>query len=143
MSLAVGDIVEGTVTGITNFGAFVELPTGQTGLVHISEVADSYVNDINEHIKRTDKVKVKVLSLDPTGKRIGLSIRQAVEGASPTRSFSGPRGGGGGGGGRGRRPLPGSFEDKLKRFMKDSEERLGDLRRNTEGKRGGRGGRGF
>jgi S1 RNA binding domain protein len=139
MSLAVGDIVEGTVTGITNFGAFVELPTGQTGLVHISEVADTYVNDINDHIKKTDKVKVKVLSLDPTGKRIGLSIRQAVEGASPTRSFSGPRPGPG----RGRRPAPGSFEDKLKRFMKDSEERLGDLRRNTEGKRGGRGSRGF
>lgn len=149
MSLAVGDIVEGTVTGITNFGAFVELPSGQTGLVHISEVADSYVNDINEHIKKTDKVKVKVLSLDPTGRRIGLSIRQAVEGASPTRQFA-PRAGGsgggsgGGGGSRGGRrgAMPGSFEDKLKRFMKDSEERLGDLRRNTEGKRGGRGGRG-
>lgn len=85
MSLAVGSIVEGTVTGITNFGAFVELPTGQTGLVHISEVADTYVTDINEHIKKSDKVKVKILSIDPTGKRIGLSIRQAVEGASPVR----------------------------------------------------------
>jgi S1 RNA binding domain protein len=134
MSLAVGSIVEGTVTGITNFGAFVELPTGQTGLVHISEVADTYVTDINEHLKKQDKVKVKILSIDPLGKRIGLSIRQAVEGASPTRPRP-PR--------TGRRPMPGSFEDKLKRFMKDSEERLGDLRRNTEGKRGGRGSRGF
>ena len=134
MSLVVGSVVEGVVTGITNFGAFVELPTGQTGLVHISEVADAYVKDINEFLKKTDKVKVKVLSVDPGGKKIGLSIRQAQEGAGPRRrSF--------GGGGRGGRPGPGSFEDKLKRFMKDSEERLGDLKRNTEGKRGGRGAR--
>ncbi len=139
MSLAVGAVVEGTVTGITNFGAFVELPTGQTGLVHISEVADVYVNDINEFLKKTDKVKVKVLSVDPSGKKIGLSIRQAQEGASAARPLPprGPRPGGP------RRPAPGSFEDKLKRFMKDSEDRLGDLRRNTEGKRGGRGSRGF
>jgi S1 RNA binding domain protein len=136
MSLSVGDIVEGVVTGVTHFGAFVELPNGQTGLVHISEVADTYVTDINEHVKKADKVRVKVLSVDPSGKRIGLSIRQAVEGASPTRQL-GPRGG------RGRRPAPGSFEEKLRRFMKDSEERLGDLRRNTEGKRGGRWSRGF
>jgi S1 RNA binding domain protein len=140
MSLAVGSVVEGTVTGITNFGAFVELPSGQTGLVHISEVADVYVNDINDFIKKQDKVKVKILSVDPNGKKIGLSIRQAQEGASAARPLPprGPRPGGGG-----RRPMPGSFEDKLKRFMKDSEDRLGDLRRNTEGKRGGRGSRGF
>src|SRR5579875_2251701 len=128
MSLVVGSVVEGVVTGITNFGAFVELPSGQTGLVHISEVADAYVKDINEFLKKTDKVKVKILSVDPGGKKIGLSIRQAQEGASARR-----------GAGRGRgRPMPGSFEDKLKRFMKESEERLGDLKRNTEGKRGGR-----
>jgi S1 RNA binding domain protein len=139
MSLSVGSIVEGTVTGITNFGAFVELPTGQTGLVHISEVADVYVNDINDHLKKDEKVKVKILNIDPNGKKIGLSIRQAQEGASPTRALPprGPRPSGRG------RPAPGTFEDKLKRFMKDSEDRLGDLRRNTEGKRGGRGSRGF
>ncbi len=132
MSLVVGSVVEGVVTGITNFGAFVELPSGQTGLVHISEVADAYVKDINEFLKKTDKVKVKILSVDPGGKKIGLSIRQAVEGSGPRRSMAG----------RGRRPV-GGFEDKLKRFMKESEERLGDLKRNTEGKRGGRGGRAF
>lgn len=134
MSLVVGSVVEGVVTGITNFGAFVELPTGQTGLVHISEVADAYVKDINEFLKKTDRVKVKILSVDPGGKKIGLSIRQAVAGAGPRRTASR---------GRGRGRLPGSFEDKLKRFMKESEERLGDLKRNTEGKRGGRGSRGF
>jgi len=137
MPLAVGSVVEGTVTGITSFGAFVELPDGQTGLVHISEVADTYVTDINEHLKKSDRVKVKILSIDPSGRRIGLSIRQAQEGASATRPRpTGPRPGG-------SRPRsgPSTFEDKLKRFMKDSEERLGDLRRNTEGKRGGRGSR--
>lgn len=139
MPLAVGSVVEGTVTGITNFGAFVELPGGQTGLVHISEIADTYVTDINEHLKKADKVKVKVLTIDPAGRRIGLSIRQAQEGASATRPkpASGPRPGAP----RPRGGGPNNFEDKLKRFMKDSEERLGDLRRNTEGKRGGRGSR--
>lgn len=141
MPPAVGSVVEGTVTGITNFGAFVELPTGETGLVHISEVADVYVTDIHEFVKRADKVKVKILSVDPGGKKIALSIRQAQEGASPARRMpAGPRPGGGA---RGGRPMPGSFEDKLKRFMKDSEDRLGDLRRNTDSKRGGRGSRSF
>ena len=79
MTLEVGAIIEGVVTGITNFGAFVSLPDGKTGLVHISEIADAYVKDINDYVKKNDTVKVKVLSVDPSGK-IGLSIKQA----SPT-----------------------------------------------------------
>ena len=79
MALEVGAIIEGVVTGITNFGAFVSLPDGKTGLVHISEIADAYVKDINDYVKKNDTVKVKVLSVDPSGK-IGLSIKQA----SPT-----------------------------------------------------------
>jgi S1 RNA binding domain protein len=75
-SLQVGSIVEGVVTGITNFGAFVLLPNGETGLVHISEVADSYVKDINEHLQKKDKIKVKILSVNGDGK-VGLSIRRA------------------------------------------------------------------
>lgn len=126
MQLEVGQIVEGVVTGITHFGAFVELPGGKTGLVHISEVADAYVKDIKDYLKEKDKVKVKILSVDPKGK-IGLSIKQA----NPNR----PSGG--------RRPLSRdsrmSFEDKLSKFMKDSDERLSDLRRNADSKRGGRG----
>ncbi|MGE5486015.1 MAG: S1 RNA-binding domain-containing protein [Ignavibacteriales bacterium] len=124
MTIEVGSIVEGVVTGITHFGAFVTLPNGKTGLVHISEVADTFVRDINDYLKQNDHVKVKILSFDEKGK-IGLSIKQA----SPTyrpRS-SGPR--------RDRA----SFEDKLMRFMKDSDERLSDLRKNTDSKRGGRG----
>ena len=75
MSIEVGLVVEGTVTGITNFGAFIELPGGKVGLVHISEVADVYVRDVKDFLKERDKVKVKVLSIDGNGK-IGLSIKQ-------------------------------------------------------------------
>lgn len=123
MSLVVGAIVEGVVTGITHFGAFILLSNGETGLVHISEVADTYVKDINEHLQKKDKVKVKILSIDGKGK-IGLSIKQANS-SGDRRSHS-------------RVPRL-SFEDKMSKFMKDSDERLQDLRRNTESKRGGRG----
>ncbi len=127
--IVVGDIVEGVITGITKFGAFVELPGGTTGLVHISEIADDYVKDINEFFKKADKVKVRVLTVENNGK-IGLSIRQAVEGATSHKKS-----------GRSK-PAPVnkvSFEDKMNRFLKESDERLLDLKRNTESKRGGRG----
>ncbi len=119
--------MEGVITGITKFGAFVELPGGTTGLVHISEIADEYVKDINDFFKKADKVKVKVLSVEGNGK-IGLSIRQAVEGASSQK--------------RSPRSKPAavnkaSFEDKMNRYLKESDERLLDLKRNTESKRGG------
>jgi S1 RNA binding domain protein len=120
MSLAVGQIVEGKVTGITNFGAFVELSTGQTGLVHISEVAEEYVKDINQFLKQGDLVKVKVLALDKG--KIGLSIRQAHPRQERNRHNNM------------------SFEDKLAKFIKDSDERQSDLRKSTDSKRGGRGG---
>jgi S1 RNA binding domain protein len=128
MTLEVGSIVEGVVTGITHFGAFVELPGGKTGLVHISEVADSFVRDIKEFVKEQDHVKVKILSMDERGK-VGLSIKQAQEGYRPAP----PRGR------RFERRMDQTFEDKLNRFMKDSEERLATIKRSTEAKRGGRG----
>ncbi len=77
MTLNAGSILEGTVVNITNFGAFVEIE-GKTGLVHISEVSDSYVKDIREYLKEQDKVKVKVISIDDKGK-ISLSIKQAMQ----------------------------------------------------------------
>jgi len=123
MPLEVGSIIEGVVTGITHFGAFVTLPTGQTGLVHISEVADTYVRDIKDFLKENDRIKVKILSVDPRGK-IGLSIRQVDPRSGPNRRMS-------------RK----TFEDKLNRFMKDSEERLASYRKSTDSKRGGRGSR--
>jgi S1 RNA binding domain protein len=122
MSLVVGAIVEGVVTGITHFGAFVLLQNGETGLVHISEVADTYVKDINEHLQKKDKVRVKILSIDGKGK-IGLSIKQANSNGRPGHSKASRM----------------SFEEKINKFLKESDERLQDLRRNTESKRGGRG----
>ena len=127
MTIAVGSIVEGVVTGITSFGAFVELPNGQVGLVHISEVADTYVRDVNDYLKQNDVVKVKVIHVDPRGK-IGLSIRQANAGSRP-----------GGGRERSSRAAQASFEEKLARFLKESDEKLASLKRNTDAKRGGRG----
>ncbi|WP_123042704.1 S1 domain-containing RNA-binding protein [Cohnella candidum] len=146
MAIEVGTKMEGKVTGITHFGAFVDLSGGVTGLVHISEVADSYVKDIHEHLKVNDVVTVKVINVDQNGK-IGLSIRQAVDKPPEQQQQSYPRGPRGGGD-RGGRPFKGgggggraSFDDKLSRFLKDSEERISSLKKSTESKRGGRGGR--
>ncbi|AZN38922.1 S1 domain-containing RNA-binding protein [Paenibacillus albus] len=177
MAIEVGAKLEGKVTGITHFGAFVDLSGGVTGLVHISEIADNYVKDVKDHLKLEDVVTVKVINVDKDGK-IGLSIKQAVdrpEGSAPppqrersadrgpggfgggrTGGPSGDRGPGGGGGfnrqggggggrpfnkGGGGKPAFGkpSFEDKMSRFLKDSEERMSSLKKNTESKRGGRG----
>ncbi|EGQ23178.1 MULTISPECIES: S1 domain-containing RNA-binding protein [Sporosarcina] len=138
MSIEVGSKLEGKVTGITNFGAFVELPNGSTGLVHISEVADNYVKDINDHLKVGDMVEVKVMNVGADGK-IGLSIRKAKpESERPQRPQrpQRPR--------QGSKPSferPENFEQKMAKFMKDSEERLSTLKRATESKRGGRGAR--
>ncbi|MFD2444298.1 S1 domain-containing RNA-binding protein [Bacillus sp. CGMCC 1.16607] len=156
MSIEVGSKLQGKVTGITNFGAFVELPEGSTGLVHISEVADNYVKDINEHLKVGDQVEVKVINVEKDGK-IGLSIKKAKDRPQPERSErpdrpdrpDRPSYGGGGGrprqGGRSNDRGQGgqreNFESKMARFLKDSEDRLSSLKRATESKRGGRGAR--
>lgn len=132
MTLKVGSIIEGTVVNITNFGAFVEISGGKTGLVHISEVSDTFVKDIRTFLKEKDKVKVKIISVENDGK-VSLSIKQAQENRSR----------------RSQRPvdidwdkekgkgLQMSFEDRLSKFMKDSEERFQDLKKNQEAKRGG------
>ncbi|GEN57855.1 hypothetical protein GCM10012290_24450 [Halolactibacillus alkaliphilus] len=132
MSIEVGKKLQGKVTGITNFGAFVELPEGKTGLVHISEVADNYVKDINEHLSVGDEVTVKVLNVEADGK-IGLSIKKAKDNPAPARrkpSHSQPKP---------ARERPENFEAKMNRFLKDSEDRLASLKKHTESKRGGRG----
>ncbi len=127
MTVTKGSVLEGIVKGITNFGAFVELPGGITGLVHISEVADSYVKNVSDYLKENDKVKVKVINVDKEGK-IGLSIKQAEPGYESKR---------------GRRPQPRepkvTFEDKLAKFIKDSDERQAEVKRQSDSKRGGRG----
>ena len=63
MQLAIGDVLEGKVTGITKFGAFVELEPGKTGMVHISEVSTDYVEDISQYLKKDQTVKVKVINI--------------------------------------------------------------------------------
>src|SRR5947208_15992168 len=73
-----GTVVEGTVVGITNFGAFVQIEGAGTGLVHISEIANEYVRDVNNHVKMNEKVKVKVLNVDSTNGRMDLSLKQAA-----------------------------------------------------------------
>ena len=76
MAVEVGSVLTGKVTGITNFGAFVELPDGSTGMVHISEVSSSYIKDIHEKLSENDEVTVKVLEIK-NGK-VSLSIKRAL-----------------------------------------------------------------
>ena len=140
--ITVGNIIEGKVVKIMPFGAFVDLGGNQSGMVHISEISQNYVQDIAEHIKEGDTVKVKVVKIDEKG-RISLSIRQAQE--------------------TGRREKPKkaavsaehkpvrpadidwsekssdnlSFEDKLSKFKQDSDEKIRTLKRNSESKRSG------
>ncbi|MFH1617978.1 MAG: S1 RNA-binding domain-containing protein [Candidatus Margulisiibacteriota bacterium] len=124
MPIAAGSEVEGKVTGITNFGAFIELPGREVGLVHISQIADSYVKDINQHLKVGDAVKVKVLSMVKEGK-YDLSIKLVGKNApasAPPLKLAGPA----------------TLEDKIKRFLKTSEERQLDLKKNIEHKQGKR-----
>lgn len=100
MQVEIGEILEGKVTGITKFGAFVELEEGKTGMVHISEVSNSYVEDINQFLKEGDVVKVKVISISEEGK-ISLSIKKTQP--KPERPQGQPREGGKGGFNRERR----------------------------------------
>ena len=125
MSIEVGSKLQGKVTGITKFGAFVELGKGKTGLVHISEVADNYVKDINDHLSVGEEIKVKVINVEKDGK-IGLSIKKAKD--RPERQ-------------RSSRERTENFEMKMSRFLKDSEDRLASLKKHTESRRGGRGAR--
>ncbi|KRN97935.1 S1 domain-containing RNA-binding protein [Companilactobacillus kimchiensis] len=137
MTVEVGTKTEGKVTGITNFGAFVDLGEGQSGMVHISEVADGYVKDIHDVLTVGDTVKVLVLS--EKDHKIALSIKQASDKPKPkfhSSHRSHDR--------NDRKPQqhkPESFDDMMSGYMKESEDRLSTLKKNTEGKRGGRGGR--
>lgn len=140
--LVVGNIVEGKVTGITKFGAFVDLGDGKTGMVHISEVAPTFVKEIRDFVKENDTVKVKVLSISEDGK-ISLSMKKAEpqqaapakteRSARPKRSAP-PRDMGW----RGPKPTaePQSFEDMMSRFKQTSDDKMSDLKKYMDGKRG-------
>ena len=149
MEFGVGSILEGKVTGLTKFGAFVSLPEGKSGLVHISEIAYSYVNDVKDYLKEGQEVKVKVIGIDENG-RINLSIKKAMDPpprpAGQGRPMGGARPAGGGrSGGSSRGPAaprePASFEDKLKQFMQASDSKLSELHyteKRSGNRRGGR-----
>lgn len=135
MDFGVGTVLDGKVTGITKFGAFVALPEGKTGLVHISEISHSYVNDIHEYLTEGQTVKVKIIGIDASN-RINLSIKKAIDPPprpserprqSSYQSFS-PR--------SSAPREPASFEDKIKQFMQDSDSKMSDLKQYID-KRGG------
>ena len=168
MGFEVGSVLEGKVTGITKFGAFVSLPGNRSGLVHISEIAYSYVNDVHEHLTEGQTVTVKVIGIDENN-RINLSIKQTLPPPPRPERRPGPREGGQGGerrpfnpgqGGGERRPYnnggrrpqsqpfqgevnqqkgPQSFEDQLKQFMASSDSKLSELHMTeVRSRRGGR-----
>ena len=131
MDLEVGAICAGKVTGITKFGAFVTIAPGKSGLVHISEIASTYVSDVRDHLTEGQDVTVKIIGVDQSG-RLNLSIKAAT--AQPQEEA--------------RRaqpqmkqqpatPAEPSFEDKLKRFMQDSDNKISGLKQYSD-KRGAR-----
>ncbi len=148
MEFGVGSIVQGKVTGITKFGAFVSLPGGKSGLVHISEIAYAYVSEVSDHLSEGQEVTVKVIGIDEAG-RINLSIKKALP--PPVK----PQGAQGGQRSPGRQPAggftprpaapkePATFEDKLKQFMQQSDSQLSEMRaaERRSSRRGGGGGR--
>ncbi len=146
MEIEVGSILNGKVTGITKFGAFVSLPGGRSGLVHISEIAYSYVSDISEHLAEGDQVKVKVIEIDANN-RINLSIKQALPPPPKKTERRGSTGQANAGTSAGRKQeaysskqsqtkTPTSFEDQLKQFMAASDSKLSEHHMNE--KRGNR-----
>lgn len=149
MDLEAGMVLEGKVTGITKFGAFVDLEDGKTGMVHISEVAPTFVNDINDYLKEGQTVKVKVLSVGEGGK-ISLSIKKAMSASEnggksqnnnrqqnrssqppyrsskPNTSYEWQP----------KRSEPTDFEDMMSKFKQSSEEKISNLKRTNENRRG-------
>lgn len=140
MAISVGEIVDGKVTGITKYAAFVALCEGKSGMVHISEVSHNYVNDIKDHLQEGQDVTVKIISIDEMG-RINLSIKKTAPPPMNNRDSRPARGGGN----VPRRPVsnePLTFEDKLKQFMHESENRMTDLKSAGERRVSRRKGRG-
>ena len=152
MEYEVGAILEGKVTSITKFGAFVALEGGKSGFVHISEIANTYVNDVHDFLQEGQTVKVKLLAIKDG--KLDLSIKKALPAPerpaqhsfqprqqtprpAVSQSAPAPR----------RTPVTAAanppsgdtaFEDKLKQFLSSSERKMADLNRNISGKQGGR-----
>lgn len=116
----VGEIFEGTITGVKDFGAFVSLPNGQNALVHISQVSNSYIKDLNRYFEIGQKVSVKVIGIDENGK-ISLSMKQAQEAEKSNQN---------------QPPKPElskdlAFEQMLTKFKKTSDEKMNQLKKSS------------
>ncbi len=139
MILEPGKIVTGKVTGISPFGAFVSLGEGKTGLVHISEVAATYVKNVSDFLKENDEVKVKIISIDGQGK-ISLSIKQALteekKNGAPAAPARVPRTERVDWSKKTDTSQPATFEEMMSRFKQASDEKMQDLKRGMESKRG-------
>ena len=129
MELTVGAVLEGKVKSITNFGAFISLPENKTGLVHISEVANTYVSDVREHLTEGQDVKVMVISAEPG--KVNLSIkrleakqdnRPAHRSAPAARPVTPPQ----------PKTADQLFEEKLKQFMSESDSKISSIRRYSD-----------
>lgn len=140
--LEIGSIVDGKITGLTGFGAFVALPDGNSGMVHISEVSSTFVKDIKEVLKEGQEVKVKIISVSDEGK-ISLSIKKAVEENAPSRqrqnNFQKKNRNANVWQGQPQKQATEtmSFEDMMARFKQVSDEKMTDLKRSGEAKHGG------
>ena len=147
MAFEIGEILDGKVTGLTKFGAFVDIGDGKSGMVHISEVASTYVNEITDFVEVGQEVKVKILSIDESGK-ISLSIKQASDdyekGPAQKKDYEGKK--------RersapnvwqGQKPKADpenmTFEDMMSKWKSSSEEKMADLKRSTDTKHSGYG----
>jgi S1 RNA binding domain protein len=142
MTYETGSIVDGTVVKVAEYGAIVRLPGGKTGLVHISEISDAFVRDVNDYLKEQDQVRVKILSINDKGryefsiKNIEQPEREAPkdkpqpEPKQPETVNLGPD----------DSSAPalafGSFEERMSQFLRDSQDRLSDIKRHTESKLG-------
>lgn len=144
MQLEIGKIYEGKVKGITQYGAFVDIEGGGTGMVHISEIANTFVSEIRDHLTEGQDVRVKVIGINEAGK-VSLSIKKADENGSEPQEKKRPAPN------RERKSRPivwepkktvpqseMTFEDMMSHFKQSSEERIGDLKRSTDRKNGTR-----
>jgi len=150
MQLTVGEIIEGKITAVKDYGVFVDLGEGKSGMVHISEIAKTYVNDINEFVKIGDSVKMMVTNISDEGK-ISLSIKRAIEQTKPVRSERKERNKTAGRSASStidssfvyvpQSQSASSFEEMMNKFKQTSDEKFSDLKRkNPDAKRGRRGG---
>ena len=124
MDIVVGNVYDGKVTRITKFGAFVQLAPGKSGMVHISEIANTFVNDITKFLTEGQEVKVKVIGIDEE-KRINLSIKKALlpeKKVQPEKELT----------------PEDIFESKLKAFMQSSESKMSDLKQQNDRRSGAR-----